>query len=123
MRIISWNGGSGFHRKIETLLALAPDVAVVQECADLDSLARKAPEFAPTGALWTGDNPHKGLGVFSFGPYRLSRVGAAEAFVTYAIAARVVGPSAFNLVAPWPHYGKSPVTVAEPGPTVRALRT
>ena len=54
MRIISWNCGSGFHRKIEALLALAPDVAVVQECADLDSLARKAPEFAPTGALWTG---------------------------------------------------------------------
>ena len=123
MRIISWNCGSGFHRKIEALLALAPDVAVVQECADLDSLARKAPEFAPTGALWTGDNPHKGLGVFSFGPYRLSRVGAADASVTYAIAACVVGPSAFNLVALWSHYGKSPVTVAEPGPTVRALRT
>ncbi|HZZ07962.1 MAG TPA: endonuclease/exonuclease/phosphatase family protein [Candidatus Binataceae bacterium] len=123
MRIISWNCGSGFHRKIEALLALAPDVAVVQECADLDSLARKAPGFAPTGALWTGDNPHRGLGVFSFGPYRLSRVGAADASITYAIAARVVGPSAFNLVALWSHYGKSPMTVAEPGPTVRALRS
>jgi hypothetical protein len=123
MRIISWNCGSGFHRKIEALSALAPDVAIVQECADLDTLARKAPEFAPTGALWTGDNPHRGLGVFSFGPYRLARGGIADASITYAIPARVAGPSAFNLVALWSHYGKSPVTVAEPGPTVRALRT
>jgi exodeoxyribonuclease-3 len=123
MRIVSWNCGSGFHRKIEALLALAPDVAIVQECADLDTLARKAPGFAPTGALWTGDNPHRGLGVFSFGPYRLARGGIADASITYAIPARVVGPSAFNLVALWSHYGKSPVTVAEPGPTVRALRT
>jgi len=96
MRIISWNCGSGCHRKIEALLALAPDVTVVQECADLDSLARKAPEFAPTGALWTGNNPHKGLGVFSFGPYRLSRVGAADTSITYAIPARVVGPVSYT---------------------------
>ncbi len=123
MRIVSWNCGSGFHRKIEALLALAPDVAIVQECADLDTLTRKAPEFAPTGALWTGDNPHRGLGVFSFGRYRLARAGIADASITYAIPARVIGPSAFNLVALWSHYGKSPVTVAEPGPTVRALRT
>ena len=122
MRIISWNCGVGFHRKIEALLALSPDVAVVQECADLDSLARKAPEFAPTSAQWIGDNLYKGLGVFSFGPYRLSPVGAADASITYAIPAHVVGPSAFNLVALWSHYGKSRVSVAEPGPTMRALR-
>jgi len=51
MRLVSWNCGSGFHRKISALSALTPDVAIVQECADLGTLARKAPEFAPTDAL------------------------------------------------------------------------
>jgi len=122
MRIVSWNCGSGFHRKLAALSALDPDVAVVQECADLETLARKAPEFAPTSAFWTGDNPHRGLGVFSFGPYRLVRRGTDDASITYALRVRVVGPQAFNLVALWSHYGKSPVTVAAPGPTLLALR-
>ena len=115
MRLISWNCGSGFHRKIKALSTLAPDVAIVQECADLDTLAHKAPEFAPTAALWTGDNPHRGLGVFSFGPYRLARTDASDATITYALPARVVGPSTFNLVALWSHYGRTPVRVAAPG--------
>ncbi len=122
MRIVSWNCGSGFHRKIAALSALAPDVAIVQECADLDTLARKARQFTPTTAIWTGDNPHKGLGVFSFGPYRLVRGGIDDASITYALRACVVGPLAFNLVALWSHYGKSPVTAAAPGPTLLALR-
>jgi exodeoxyribonuclease-3 len=122
MRIVSWNCGSGFHRKIAALAALAPDVAIVQECADLATLALKAPEFTPTTAIWTGDNPHKGLAVFSFGPYRLMRYAADDASITYALRARVVGPHAFNLLALWSHYGKSPMTVAAPGPTLLALR-
>jgi exodeoxyribonuclease-3 len=95
----------------------------VQECADLDTLARKAPEFAPTSALWTGANSNRGLGVFSFGPYRLERAGRDDATITYALPARVLGPSRFNLVALWSHYATTPVRVASPGPTLRALRT
>jgi exodeoxyribonuclease III len=57
MRLVAWNCNGGFHRKRAALAALAPDVAILSECADLDILGRKAPPFAPTGALWTGDNP------------------------------------------------------------------
>jgi exodeoxyribonuclease-3 len=121
MRLVSWNCGSGFHRKVKALCALAPDVAIVQECADLDTLARKAPEFSPTCAIWTGNNPNRGLGVFSFGRYRLERAGD-DATITYALAARVLGPSTFNLVALWSHYGTAPLRVATPGPTLMALR-
>src|SRR5580704_663116 len=73
MRLVAWNCNGGFHRKSAALAALAPDVAVLAECADLDILRRKAQHFAPSGALWTGDNPQRGLAVFSFGGYRLSR--------------------------------------------------
>jgi exodeoxyribonuclease-3 len=121
MRVVSWNCGSGFHRKVDALMALAPDVAIVQECADLETLARKAPEFTATDSVWTGDNSHRGLGVFSFGQYRLRRRGPAAA-ITYALPVSVAGPHAFNLLALWSHYGKSPVRVAAPGPTLLALR-
>jgi exodeoxyribonuclease III len=121
VRLVSWNCGSGFHRKISALSALAPDVAIVQECADLGTLARKAPEFAPNDALWTGNNPNRGLGVFSFGPYRLARAGSDDPSITYALPTRVLGPSTFNLVALWSHYGTTPMRVASLGPTLLAI--
>jgi exodeoxyribonuclease-3 len=122
VRIVSWNCGSGFHRKVAALSALDPDVAIVQECANLETLARKAPEFAPTNTFWTGDNPHRGLGVFSFGQYRLTCRRADDASITYALCASIAGPQALNLVALWSHYGRSPMRVGAPGPTLLALR-
>lgn len=123
MRLVTWNCAAGFHRKIKPLLALKPDVAVIQECADLDTLARKAAAFKPTGALWTGNNSDRGLGVFSFGQYRLEQVGNTDTTITYALPAHVIGPSMFGLLALWSHYGRTPVKVADPGPTQRALNT
>jgi hypothetical protein len=40
--MVSWNCGSGSHRKIAALSALDPDIAIVQVCADLDTLVLKA---------------------------------------------------------------------------------
>ena len=42
MRMVSWNCGSGSHRKIAALSALDPNIAIVQVCADLDTLVLKA---------------------------------------------------------------------------------
>ena len=92
MRLVSWNCRSGFHRKLEALHALAPDVAIIPECCSLEILARKAPGLAPTSALWIGTNPNKGLGVFSFGPHRLVRDDAYDPSITYALPVRVTGP-------------------------------
>src|SRR5712692_2406889 len=43
VRLVAWNCRSGFHRKLESLAVLAPDVAVVSECASPEILASKAP--------------------------------------------------------------------------------
>ena len=43
MRIVAWNCAKAFHNKIDRLLALQPDVAVVSECADPEVLARQMP--------------------------------------------------------------------------------
>jgi hypothetical protein len=57
------------HDKYHHLLALAPDIAVVPECSNIDVMREKAPGFLPTSSIWIGDNRNKGLGVFTFGPY------------------------------------------------------
>jgi exodeoxyribonuclease III len=123
MRLVAWNCNGGFHRKSAALAALAPDVAVICECADPEIVACKAPLFAPTDALWMGDNPQRGLGVFSFGGYRLSRARRYDPSIPYALPVRVKGAATFNLLAMWAHYGRAPLTRVTPGPTLRALRS
>jgi exodeoxyribonuclease-3 len=120
---VSWNCRSGFHRKLEALHALAPDVAIIAECCSLETLGRKAPGLTPTRALWIGNNPNKGLGVFSFGARRLVRDDAYDPSISYALPVRVTGPdqSVFHLVALWAHHGLSGRTMSTVGPTLRAL--
>ncbi|HEY3058476.1 MAG TPA: hypothetical protein VGL99_05825 [Chloroflexota bacterium] len=123
MRLVTWNCRSGFHRKLAALRALTPDLAIVPECTSLDILSVKAPGLIPTGAVWIGDNPNKGLAVFSFGSYRLTQDDAYDPAIQYALPVRVDGPgnSTFHLLALWAHHGLSGRTVATVGPVLRAL--
>ena len=54
------------HDKYKHLLALKPDVAIIPECANVDLIRKKAPDFVHSSSIWVGDNCHKGLGVFAF---------------------------------------------------------
>lgn len=59
MRIITWNCNRAFRNKVEVLLDLKPDVAVIQECErDLE---------VPPGYkyIWTGVLPKMGLGILT----------------------------------------------------------
>lgn len=60
MRILTWNCGMALVRKAESLLALHPDIAVVQECSKklVDDLRSHG-----ISGLWFGANPNKGLAV------------------------------------------------------------
>jgi len=61
IRVIAWNINMAADRKASGLLDLAPDIAVLEEVADVPELGG--------GALvrigWAGRNPRKGLGVFA----------------------------------------------------------
>ena|ERR1700687_5778767 len=122
MRLVSWNCRSGFHRKLESLASLAPDVAIVSECANLEILARKAPGLRPTSAVWVGTNPHKGLAVFSFGRHHLVRDDQDyDPSITFAVPVRVEGAGIWHVLALWAHHGLSGRTMSTQGPTLRAL--
>ena len=124
-RLVAWNCRSAFHRKVDVLMRLNPDIAIVAECANLQLLFRRTPgTFEPASAVWVGSaNPHKGLGVFAFGNYRLSRHERYDPRITFAVPLRVDGPMSLHLVAIWAHYGLEPLRKSTLGPTLRALST
>jgi exonuclease III len=59
MRIVTWNCNLALSRKLDALLALSPDIAVVQECE------RDLPVPQGYSYHWQGVNPAKGLGVLT----------------------------------------------------------
>jgi exodeoxyribonuclease III len=93
MRIVVWNAHQALYRKQYALNRLRPDIAVIPECADDIE--------APEGCfVWVGKNHSKGLGVLSYGEYRLTRL-AYDPRVKWAIPISVTGPHVFFLLALW----------------------
>ena len=59
-----------YRKKAEFILALQPDIVVVQECECPDKLIFPPEVQKPTNILWFGDNKHKGLGVFAYSHFK-----------------------------------------------------
>lgn len=55
-----------FRKKADYISELSPDILVVQECENLEKLKF---DIKPTSSFWYGENPNKGVGVFSFSNY------------------------------------------------------
>lgn len=119
MRIVAWNCAKAFHKKIDRLLALRPDVAVVSECAEPEVLARKCrlPEFAAP-PIWHGSNPNWGLGVFFFNKAAGRCHDGIDSDLPGIIPVEVTAPRRFNLLAVWAPTG---LRKEEPGPVREAI--
>jgi len=98
MRIISWNCAAASQQKIDLLLGLNPDVAVVPECSEANIEALKAKGYS---AFWLGQLSTKGIGVIAGNGWKLTpRLDNLAALKTVA-AFDVSGPANFTLVAVW----------------------
>lgn len=111
------------HDKHEYLLALAPDIAIIPECANIDVMRKKAPYFLPASAIWIGDNRQKGLGVFTFGPYHAEQSGTYKNDFPHIFPVRIHGPTSFNLLAVWACHAHKNSFEARQGPLMRAMST
>ncbi|HEX8791138.1 MAG TPA: endonuclease/exonuclease/phosphatase family protein [Polyangiaceae bacterium] len=100
MRITAWNCNMGMHRKLEALLALRPDIAVLSECASPDVHAARPVFDAATSYAWNGRLPTKGLAVLTFGDFRL-RTLPPRASSSHALPVRIEGPIRLPLLAVW----------------------
>jgi exodeoxyribonuclease III len=94
MRLVTWNCCRGpYAKNIALLDALAPDIAVLQECAK---------PLAESGrCLWFGDNPRQGVAVQAYGDYRLRALPELKRVPKYIIPVEVTGPTPFLLLAIW----------------------
>ena len=67
MRIVAWNCDRALHRKIDALMTLRPDVAVISEAAEPERFVARAPELADASLVWVGKYPDRGLLLAGFG--------------------------------------------------------
>jgi hypothetical protein len=97
LRIVTWNCGMAFSRKAPGLLALHPDIAVVQECSQKSVDELHSHGFS---GLWCGANPNKGLAVFCSKKFTVQAVG--KPFGRWVVPVQVHGAALdFNLLAVW----------------------
>ncbi len=68
MRIVAWNCAMALHRKIDSLLSLRPDVAIIPEAAAPERLVGRAAALTDASLVWIGKNSNKGLLIAGFGP-------------------------------------------------------
>jgi exodeoxyribonuclease-3 len=100
VRVVAWNCNMALDRKVDALLALKPDIAIVCECAEPERLRSKA-SWMQGAPVWIGRNPHKGLAVFAFNGYAVRLADSYYSSLRYIAPVHVDGPTQCNLLAVW----------------------
>lgn len=91
-----------FRKKVDLLLQYQPDLLVIPECEHSDKINFPQPL---TSAVWYGDNQHKGLGVFSFGCYKLELLDCHKPSFKTILPIAVTGDDIdFTLFAIWANH-------------------
>ncbi len=60
-----------FRKKAQFILTEEPDILIVPECENQEKLSFGLFTKQPTDIFWHGDNPDKGIGVFSFSDFKI----------------------------------------------------
>src|SRR5580704_11111456 len=122
MRLVAWNCNMALERKIEFLLGLRPDIAIVSECAEPDRIRRRDADWLEGDPVWVGRNPHKGLGVFTFNGYTARIAEPYHPTLRYVVPVHIAGPLPCNLLAVWAlNAGAGISRKHQAGPLRRAL--
>lgn len=102
MKLITWNCQGAFRKKADHILQHDPDILVVQECEHPDKLKYAKVALVPKDSIWFGDNPHKGLGIFSYSKFRFKLLENQNNQLKYITPVAVTGgPVDFILFAIW----------------------
>lgn len=105
MRIITWNCNMAFRKKAEAILKLKPDILIVPECEHPERLVFTSSVKHPSDILWMGNNPSKGLGVFSYSQYRFALLDCYNPQLKTIVPIAVKGPGVdFTLLAIWANH-------------------
>lgn len=102
MRVITWNCNMAFRKKAHFIVSKCPDILIVPECESLEKLKFEHEFDLPSSFLWFGENQNKGLGVFSFGKYKLELLDMHNPEIKTVLPIKVSGGAIdFVLLAIW----------------------
>ncbi len=91
-----------FRKKAHLILAQQPDILVVPECEHPDKIIFADGLSKPTSIIWHGENQHKGLGIFSYGKYKLKLLKNHNPDIKTLLPVKVTGGNFdFSLFAIW----------------------
>lgn len=60
-----------FRKKAKFILEEQPDILIVPECENQDRLLFESTIKQPSDYFWYGNNPNKGIGVFSYSDFKI----------------------------------------------------
>ncbi len=89
-----------FRKKYSKVLDLQPNILIIPECENETRLQFGKLTPIPNDFLWFGDNPNKGIGIFSYSDYKLDLIDYTDRF-RYVIPIQVKGDDSFTLFAVW----------------------
>lgn len=102
MKVITWNCNMAFRKKAHAILSKNPDILIIQECERLDKLIFKEEVKEPNDSFWYGDNPHKGLGVFTYGSYTITVLPDHNTDFRFVVPLQISnGQHTYTLLAIW----------------------
>jgi exodeoxyribonuclease-3 len=101
MKLITWNCNMAFRNKAEFILKHKPDILVVPECERPDKFLFARKKLQSKDAVWFGNNPNKGLGVFSYGDCKLRLLDTHNDKLKIILPIEVSGAIDFTLFAIW----------------------
>ena len=108
MRLVTWNCNGAYRKKAAFIAGYKPDLAVIQECESLEKLKFVNDTPQPTASLWFGDNPNRGLGIFSYTGLHFEPHSPYDDSIKYCVPLKVSGHLNFNLIAIWAMGHKDP---------------
>lgn len=98
-----------FRNKAATILLHKPDVLIVPECEHPDKLNFGGEIPTPSDILWYGNNQNKGLGILSFGNYKLRLLDIHNPDLKIILPIAVTGGAFdFTLFAIWAYNPQDP---------------
>ncbi len=98
-----------FRKKAGAILRQKPDILIIPECEHPDKLKFDPDTLPPTDVIWYGSNQNKGLGVFSYGSYKLRLLDSHDASIKIILPITVSGgPIDFTLFAIWAYNSQDP---------------
>jgi len=122
MKILTWNCNKGFRNKVKLISELNPDIAVIQECENINNILfedTKQPYYKFHYAL-----NNIGIGILSYTNYMIKPINIDDTYVKLdlGIQCNIEGPVNFQLLGLWTgphkndesiHYVNSVITFLE----------